>query len=697
MGSLWSTIGNMKGNLPEMRSKAIQRFTRTLLRGKTLSLTDVLDLSKKKFIDKVHLDKRTGKGWASLTTIKDGFANNSSIAFHFPPNDSFRLVDSLRKHNQTMAVEFVNRMDFVGDLSYVVPKALISMGMVIALRASLLGILHIVEQQHATPTRGLRAKTPPVPRPANSHNSWAISRLKPIPPTMRKGSSNRIVTFKDVAGLHEAKQELSELVHFLKDPERYHAMGAHIPRGALLSGPPGTGKTLLAKAVAGEAKVPFFSLSGSDFMEVYVGIGAARVRELFAEARRCPHGAILFIDEVDAIGRKRSAHAGSGASHEAENTLNQLLIEMDGFNSNENVVVIAASNRCETLDNALTRPGRFDRTIECVLPSVKDRQCILSCHMENVKLDVTDKDLDSSRPFEDYQGMMCKMNKKELAIREAWCSRIAALTPGFSGADLSNLVNEAAILAARNNRQGVLLRDIEESVERTAFGLEKGGELPTKERMKKTAFHEAGHAILGWVLPNADPPIKLSIVPRKSGVLGYAQQIPDEESLDTRDNIRDKLAVLMGGRVAEEIMFGQGSTGAEDDIAKATMLGRAYVSAWGFAPNEAGIMSITSHKVRGQYKPSQKTLTMVDDAVENLLKEAKQRAKDVINDNFDAFQRLAIALCNQETLTYRDLLDTIGVPPSGKNSETFKHYLKHELGGLIIDPSTPVDVTQQQQ
>jgi len=698
------------GQLTIDNTGVIQRLKSISLRAKTITLSDVFDLSKKRIIHKIQLDKRNGKGWALITPLtRHGLNNSSTVAFHFSPNESYKLVESLRNHDNNMAIEFISRMDFVGDISHVVPKALISIGMMVAVRASLLGIIHIVEQhQQGIPTKGIRAKTPHVPRPANSHNAWAMSRLKPAPPTMRKGSSNRIVTFKDVAGLHEAKKELSELVHFLKDPERYHKMGAHIPRGALLSGPPGTGKTLLAKAVAGEAKVPFFSLSGSDFMEVYVGVGAARVRELFAEARKCPHGSILFIDEIDAIGRKRSSHVGSGVSHEAENTLNQLLIEMDGFSSNENVVVIAASNRCDTLDSALTRPGRFDRTIECELPSVKDRQSILSSHMENIKLDVTDYDENqlesrSARAFEEYEGMMFKMNKKELAIREAWCSRIAALTPGFSGADLSNLVNEAAILAARNVRQGVLLRDLEESVERTAFGLEKGGELPTKERMTKTAFHEAGHAILGWMLPNADPPIKLSIVPRKSGVLGYAQQIPDEESLDTRDNIRDKLAVLMGGRVAEEIMFGQGSTGAEDDLAKATLLARAYVSAWGFAPNEAGMMSITSRKTYSQFKPSEKTLTLIDEAVEILLKEAKQKAVDVINDNFDAFQRLAIALLNQETLTYRDLLEKIGTPPSGKNSESFKHYLKHELGGLIIEPytptptTTPINESQQQQ
>eukprot|EP00915_Cephaloidophora_sp_WS-2016_P005164 GHVH01006862.1.p1 GENE.GHVH01006862.1~~GHVH01006862.1.p1 ORF type:complete len:573 (+),score=59.00 GHVH01006862.1:908-2626(+) len=492
-------------------------------RCSNITLDELIRLAEDDEINYVKLDKRTGRGWTRLWR-----AANLTIPFHYPPEESFAVMRKLRRSKNSLDVEFVNRMDIIGDIKYIVPKVLIGSGLIITVRMALIAAMNSLDGG----VNSVRSRPPSLHTLSHNrlNNPWAKSRLKPTPPLIRKGSVSKRVTFQDVAGLKEAKCELTELVEFLKNPEKYHELGARLPRGALLSGPPGTGKTLLAKAVAGEANVPFYSVSGSDFMQIYVGIGAARVRELFDEARKSPVGAIVFIDELDAIGRRRSSHTGgSGGSDERENTLNQLLIEMDGFTENENVIVIAASNRCETLDAALTRPGRFDRAVECELPSVKDRQSILECHMCDVKL-ATDPAKGETQP------------------NQEWSSRIAALTPGFSGAELSNLVNESAILAARDDRTGVSLADLEESVERLAFGLQMGGERPTAERLRKTAYHEAGHAILSWMLPNTDPPIKVSIVPRKNGVLGYSQQIPHEDRIDTQDSIRDTLAVLMGNR-----------------------------------------------------------------------------------------------------------------------------------------------------
>lgn len=363
------------------------------------------------------------------------------------------------------------------------------------------------------------------------------------------------VKFKDVAGLDEAKNEIKEFVDFLKKPKKYKDIGAKIPRGALLAGPPGTGKTMVAKACAGEAGVPFFYVSGSDFVEMFVGVGASRVRDLFKNAKsKSP--SIIFIDEIDAVGRKRESRIGND---ERDNTLNQLLVEMDGFGTDQNVVVLAATNRKELLDPALTRPGRFDRTIDINLPDIEGRKQIFMVHLQPLKLD-------SSKTMDEY------------------ARRLATLTPGFSGAEISNLCNEAAILAARQNKLFVDSYDFEMAAERVMAGLEKKKIISEEER-KVIAYHESGHAVVSWFLEGGYPLLKLTIIPRSKGSLGYAQYLPNESQLETKQELLDRICCILGGRVAEEHFFKRITTGAYDDLKKAYETAHAIVTKFGMSDN----------------------------------------------------------------------------------------------------------------
>lgn len=357
------------------------------------------------------------------------------------------------------------------------------------------------------------------------------------------GEDKKIKTrFKDVAGLENAKVEIMEFVDFLKDPKKYQKLGARVPRGALLVGPPGCGKTLLAKAVAGEAKVPFLTISGSDFVEMFVGVGASRVRDLFKKARsKAP--SIIFIDEIDAVGKKRHGKMGGG-NDERDNTLNQLLVEMDGFTTDTSVIVLAATNRQDILDSALLRPGRFDRTIEITLPSIKERMDIFNVHLKKIKLN-------------------------DRLAKDDYARKMSALTPGFSGADLKNICNEAAIIAARKSLTTVSIKEFEEATERVIAGIEK--KLPLSDNERRTvAFHEAGHAVAGWFLKYSSPLLKVTIIPRAKGALGFAQYLPDELNLYSREQLEDMMVMALGGRVAEELFFDRITTGASDDIKKVT-------------------------------------------------------------------------------------------------------------------------------
>ncbi len=434
------------------------------------------------------------------------------------------------------------------------------------------------------------------------------------------------VTFNDVAGLEEAKVEIKEIVDFLKHPKKYTDLGAKIPKGALLVGPPGTGKTLLAKAVAGEAKVPFFSLSGSDFVEMFVGVGASRVRDLFKQAKeKAP--CIIFIDEIDAIGRARGRSVSQGANDERENTLNQLLTEMDGFGTNSGVIILAATNRADILDRALLRAGRFDRQIYVDLPDLNERRAIFQVHLKPLKLDKT-VDLDF----------------------------LAKQTPGFSGADIANICNEAALIAARHNKKFVERQDFLDAVDRIIGGLEKKNKIISKEEKSVIAFHEAGHATVSWMLEHAAPLVKVTIVPRGRS-LGAAWYLPDERQLTTTEQFLDEMCATLGGRAAEEVVFGKISTGALSDLERITKQAYAMVMYYGL---NSRMGNISFYDTSGQefmmQKPySEKTAEMIDEEVSKMIAEMYEKTKTLLRDNRDKLEQLANKLIEKEVIFKEDL------------------------------------------
>jgi len=450
------------------------------------------------------------------------------------------------------------------------------------------------------------------------------------------------VSFKDVAGLEGAKEEVKEIVDFLKNPDKYTRLGGKIPRGVLLVGPPGTGKTLLAKAVAGEANVPFFSLSGSDFVEMFVGVGASRVRDLFKKAKeKAP--SIIFIDEIDAIGRARSKHNLTGANDERENTLNQLLTEMDGFASTDNVIVIGATNRVDILDKALLRAGRFDRQIFVDLPDLNERREIFKVHMKPLKLgDDVDVDL------------------------------LAKQTPGFSGADIANVCNEAALIAARKNKDKVEKQDFLDAIDRIIGGLEKKNKVITPKEKKRVAFHEAGHALVSWMLEHASPLVKVTIVPRGQS-LGAAWYLPEERVLVEPEQMLDEMAAALAGRAAEEIIFGNVSTGALNDLEKVTKQARAMVAIYGLNDKIGNITYYDSSGQEWQFnKPySEKTAEIIDQEIKKLVDRQYQRALDILRKHKDKLIKLAERLMKKEVIFREDLEEILGPRPheAKKNEE----------------------------
>ena len=444
------------------------------------------------------------------------------------------------------------------------------------------------------------------------------------------------VTFKDVAGLYGAKDEVMEIVDFLKNPSKYTALGGKIPKGALLVGPPGTGKTLLAKAVAGEADVPFFSISGSDFVEMFVGVGASRVRDLFRQAKeKAP--CIVFIDEIDAVGRARGKNVGFSSNDERENTLNQLLTEMDGFGSNSGVIILAATNRADILDKALMRAGRFDRQIHVELPDLKERQEILQVHLRGLKL-ADDFDLEF----------------------------LAKHTPGFSGADLANVCNEAALTAARRDKPAIEKQDFLDAVDRIIGGLERKSKIITPQEKRSIAHHEAGHATVSWLLPNANPLFKVTIVPRGQA-LGAAWYLPEERQLVTKEQMLDEMCSLLAGRVAEEIINGQPSTGALNDLERLTKMAYGMVSYYGMSEKVGTISFFDSTGSRGYdlTKPySEKTAELIDNEVKELINMIHDRTETILKDNFEGFTRLAELLLEKEVI-FADDLERIFGPRAG--------------------------------
>lgn len=447
------------------------------------------------------------------------------------------------------------------------------------------------------------------------------------------------VTFKDVAGLEEAKEEVEEIVEFLKHPKKYTELGAKIPKGALLVGPPGTGKTLLAKAVAGEAQVPFFSLSGSDFVEMFVGVGASRVRDLFKQAKeKAP--SIIFIDEIDAIGRARGKNNSFGSNDERENTLNQLLTEMDGFGTNSGVIILAATNRADVLDSALMRAGRFDRQIYVDMPDLNERKEIFQVHLKPLKL-AENLDIDF----------------------------LSKQTPGFSGADIANLCNEAALIAARKGKKHVERQDFLDAVDRIIGGLEKKNKIITPEEKKAIAFHEAGHATISWLLEHAHPLVKVTIVPRGRS-LGAAWYLPEERSITTKEQILDDMCSALGGRAAEQIAFGKISTGALSDLEKVTKQAYAMVSVYGLNEKVGNISFYDPQGNNTFVKPySEDTARTIDEEVSKMVEEQYQRALNLLEENKDKLESLAEKLLQSEVIFKEDLIAIFGKRPWDKEEE----------------------------
>ena len=443
--------------------------------------------------------------------------------------------------------------------------------------------------------------------------------------------NDRKVTFKDVAGLAEAKQEVEEIVSFLKNPEKYTELGGKIPKGALLVGPPGTGKTLLAKAVAGEANVPFFSLSGSDFVEMFVGVGASRVRDLFRQAKE-KSPCIVFIDEIDAVGRARGKNANMNSNDERENTLNQLLTEMDGFGSNSGVIILAATNRADILDKALLRAGRFDRQIHVELPDLNERKEIFGVHLRPIKID---ESVDA-----------------EFLARQ---------TPGFSGADIANVCNEAALIAARNGKKFVQKEDFMNAVDSIVGGLEKRSKITTEEERKCIANHEAGHATLSWLLEHANPLVKVTIVPRGKA-LGAAWYLPEERQITTREQLQDEMCATLGGRAAEELVLGKISTGASNDLERVTKQAYAMVVYFGMSDK---LPNLNYYDSTGQdwgfTKPySEETAKLIDTEVQKIINEQYDRAKRILSENKEGHSKLAQVLLDREVIYSEDVEHIFG-------------------------------------
>ena len=453
------------------------------------------------------------------------------------------------------------------------------------------------------------------------------------------------ITFDNVAGLDEAKEEIQEIVEFLKNPSKFTKLGGKIPKGALLVGPPGTGKTLLAKAVAGEAGVPFFTLSGSDFVEMFVGVGAARVRDLFKQAKeKAP--CIIFIDEIDAIGRSRGKGQMPGSNDERENTLNSLLVEMDGFGTDSGVIVLAATNRPDVLDSALLRPGRFDRQISIDKPDIVGREAIFKVHLKPIKIS---EDVDAKK--------------------------LAAQTPGFAGAEIANVCNEAALIAARRNKTAVDMQDFQDAIDRVIGGLEKKNKIISPEEKKIVAYHEAGHAVAGWFLEHADPLVKVSIVPRGVAALGYAQYLPKEQFLYQTEQLLDEMCMTLGGRAAEEIIFGKISTGALSDLERVTKMAYSMVSVYGMN-DKIGNISFYDSK-SGDYKMtkpySEATAETIDQEARSIVQKAYDRTKELLTEKKEELEILAKELLEKEILFQADLERLIGKRPFEKET-TYQAY-----------------------
>ena len=589
-------------------------------RGKEISYNEIGDLVKSKAIQKINVI--TNKNEAEITILPEKIADvygkdsasmvrNPVLMLQIPSADQFTedLKEWKKEYgNEDIKITYESESDYIGNFLW-------GVGPII-----LLIFFWVFMMRRMSGTGG-----------AGGVFSVGQSKAK----LFDKGSAENKVTFKDVAGLSEAKEEVQEIVHFLKNPKKYTELGGKIPKGALLVGPPGTGKTLLAKAVAGEAEVPFFSMSGSDFVEMFVGVGASRVRDLFRQAKE-KSPCIVFIDEIDAVGRARGRNLNTGSNDERENTLNQLLTEMDGFGSNSGVIILAATNRADVLDKALLRPGRFDRQIMVDLPDVHDRQAIFNVHLRSVKIDES-------------------VNVDFLARQ----------TPGFSGADIANVCNEAALIAARKNKMFVQKQDFLDAVDRIIGGLEKKNTILTRAEKESTAYHEAGHATVSWMLRYANPLIKVTIVPR-GRALGAAWYLPEERQHVTSSHLLDDICATLGGRAAEELIYGEVSTGALNDLENTTKKAYAMIVYYGFS-DKLKNLSYYDSSGRSDYafsKPySEETSKLIDEEVKVLINEQYERAKSILSENMDGLKQLASILIEKEVIFAEDVERIFGKRP----------------------------------
>ena len=589
-------------------------------RGKEISYNEIGDLVKSKAIQKINVI--TNKNEAEITILPEKIADvygkdsasmvrNPVLMLQIPSADQFTedLKEWKKEYgNDDIKITYESESDYIGNFLW-------GVGPII-----LLIFFWVFMMRRMSGTGG-----------AGGVFSVGQSKAK----LFDKGSAENKVTFKDVAGLSEAKEEVQEIVHFLKNPKKYTELGGKIPKGALLVGPPGTGKTLLAKAVAGEAEVPFFSMSGSDFVEMFVGVGASRVRDLFRQAKE-KSPCIVFIDEIDAVGRARGRNLNTGSNDERENTLNQLLTEMDGFGSNSGVIILAATNRADVLDKALLRPGRFDRQIMVDLPDVHDRQAIFNVHLRSVKIDES-------------------VNVEFLARQ----------TPGFSGADIANVCNEAALIAARKNKMFVQKQDFLDAVDRIIGGLEKKNTILTRAEKESTAYHEAGHATVSWMLRYANPLIKVTIVPR-GRALGAAWYLPEERQHVTSSHLLDDICATLGGRAAEELIYGEVSTGALNDLENTTKKAYAMIVYYGFS-DKLKNLSYYDSSGRSDYafsKPySEETSKLIDEEVKVLINEQYERAKSILSENMDGLKQLASILIEKEVIFAEDVERIFGKRP----------------------------------
>ena len=590
---------------------SIQRFEEIVEAGDVEKVIILNLKSAQVYLKKEALEKDEYKSKENNGLFNNGYGPGPHFEFEIGPHEEFgKKLDQLSKKHD-LIYDYENPKDWSTSLGWIIP-----IGLMIVIWIFIM--------------RRMGASGGPGGQIFNIGKSRA---------TLFDKDTHVKVTFDDVAGLEGAKEEIQEIVDFLKNPKRYTALGAHIPKGALLVGPPGTGKTLLAKAVAGEAQVPFFSLSGSDFVEMFVGVGASRVRDLFKQAKE-KSPSIIFIDEIDAIGRARGKSPAQGANDERENTLNQLLTEMDGFGTNSGVIILGATNRADILDRALLRPGRFDRQIYVDMPDLNERREIFKVHLKPLKLD----------------------DSVDVVF-------LAKQTPGFSGADIANICNEAALIAARKNKKQVEKQDFLDAVDRVIAGLEKKSKIITPGEKKVIAYHEAGHASVSWLLEHASPLVKVTIVPRGRS-LGAAWYLPEERQITTKDQMMDEICAALGGRASEDITFGEVSTGALSDLEKVTKQVYAMVKVYGLN-DRIGNISFYDSSGQAEYsfqKPySEKTAQIIDEEVSKLIEQAYEVTKNLLKENKDKLAQVAELLLEKEVIFKEDMESIFGERPFEKD------------------------------